>query len=325
VVPTPLSLAQPPDDVRGFRGIDPPMSRCRDGPAKGRPRRTLILVSTSASRREKPRGEKNRSETEEELFTRLEDRLTSVGILLDTRRMRGPTERSMLRTLAMRERPLLDPEQFDRAHRGLARALEAMMVNAREAPSLSPRLGPLRPLTVPIVVMVANWIQANQTKDVVQHVRRLYALREANSVWNSPEHVLLRRARTQMQVISEASSSTLGLPIFLLSGAFVSGLVSILRGVVVPALDNWILTTLLMVVTVSLLVGIGAMFLQGAAVAKARLRLALKAPLETLYASIGATGSPPRDKCFQVAMVALAIFAIAVILIPGGVFLILHG
>ena len=80
MVPTPLSLAQPPDDVRGFRGIDPPMSRCRDGPAKGRPRRTLILVSTSASRREKPRGEKNRSETEEELFTRLEDRLTSVGI-----------------------------------------------------------------------------------------------------------------------------------------------------------------------------------------------------------------------------------------------------
>jgi hypothetical protein len=54
-----------------------------------------------------------------------------------------------------------------------------------------------------------------------------------------------------------------------------------------------------------------------------RLLLALAAPLP-LYRAIGSTGDPPRDHCFLVAVVALVLFAVAAVAVPGGIFLLLQ-
>ena len=39
---------------------------------------------------------------------------------------------------------------------------------------------------------------------------------------------------------------------------------------------------------------------------------------------MGSTGEPPRDRCFLVAVVALVLFAVAAIAVPGGIFLLLQ-
>lgn len=264
---------------------------------------------------------RSRADQEEELFAKLEKRLEGLGVLSGARRMHGPTERSMMTTLAARGQPLADAQDFPAAHRELARGLESLMFNAKEPPSLPARLGPVRTVLTPLVSVVATWIQSGQTQVVVRDVGRLYLLREANSVWGSPEHVALRRARLQLEALRESAGTSLGLPVFLLSGAFVSGLLGIVRAVVVPALASRWWTAALLALVLGLLLAIAAAFLMGASIAKMRLRLALVAPLERVYRDVGSTGPRPRDKCYQVALVALGLFAIAVLVVPGGVYL----
>lgn len=267
--------------------------------------------------------ERSRADQEEVLFERLEKRLEGLGVLSGARRMHGPTERSMMKTLAARGQPLADVEDFPAAHRELARALESLMINAKEPPNLPAGLGPARIVLTPLVSVVATWIQSGQTKVVVRDVGRLYLLREANSVWGSAEHVVLRRARMQLQALREATGTSLGLPVFLLSGAFVSGLLGATRAIVVPALASRWLTAALLGLVLAFLLAIAGAFLVGASVAKMRLRLALVAPLERVYRDVGSTGPRPRDKCYEVALIALGVFAMAVLVIPGGVYLLL--
>ncbi|MFF2082413.1 hypothetical protein ACFVVM_01495 [Nocardia sp. NPDC058176] len=269
-------------------------------------------------------GGASRAQHEDELFNRLEQRLESLGLLTDSRRTRGPAERSMLRTLATRERPLADPDGFTRAHRGLARALEALLLNARRAPTLSRRFGPMRPLMTPMVALVANWIQLRHARVVMRDVRLLYALREANSVVISPEHLALRRARAQMQTLWDMNSTRLGLPVFLISGAFVSGLVGLLRAAITPALGSAAVAVAVLAIAIGGLMVVAAAFLLGASIARMRLRLSLTAPLEAVYRAIGSAAPPPRDRCYLVALVALALFASVVIAIPTGVYLLLR-
>lgn len=76
----------------------------------------------------------DQSELDEELFERLQHRLESLGLLADSRRVRSDVERSMLRTLATRDRPIRYPHAFERAHRSLARAMEAIIVNGKGGP-----------------------------------------------------------------------------------------------------------------------------------------------------------------------------------------------
>lgn len=266
-----------------------------------------------------------RAARDDELFERLESKLESLGILTNSRKRRGTAEQSMLRTMATRDRPLLEPERFERAHRGLARALEAITVNGKEPPTLNPRLSILRPVLTPPVQLVASALIASQTNAVLADVRRMYALRETNAVWNSPEHIMLRRARMQFQMVSEDISRTkFGIPLFLLTGAFVSGVLSLVRTLVEPALHDRLWTTLLIVAVVAFLVGVGAVVLLGASTARMRLRLALRIPLKTVYRTIGSTGRPPRDHCFLVAVIALTLFMMAVIAIPSGLYLLLQ-
>lgn len=256
---------------------------------------------------------------------RLESKLESLGVLTSSRKRRGPAEQSMLRTLATRDRPLLEPERFERAHRGLARALEAITVNGREPPTLNPRLSILRPVMTPLVQLVASALIASETNAALTDVRRLYALREANAVWNTREHMMLRRARMQLQMVSaDISGTKFGIPLFLLSGAFVSAVLSLARTVVEPALHDRLWTTLLIVVLIAFLVGVGAVVLLGASTARMRLRLALRIPLRTVYRTIGSTGRQRRDRCYPVAVMALILFMMAVIAIPSGLYLLLQ-
>lgn len=154
-------------------------------------------------------------------------------------------------------------------------------------------------------------------------MRRLYALRELNAVWNSPEHLMLRRARAQMHALRRCRRIEIRYPTVPAERAFVSGILSVLRAVIEPALHDRVLSGLLFGLTVVLLVAVAGIVITGASIARMRLRLALRSPVNVLYHTIGSTAQPPWDRCFQVAVIALVLFALAVIAIPSGVYLLL--
>lgn len=252
-------------------------------------------------------------------YERLEERLSAMGIMPETRMLRGETERSIVATIAGRDHALLEPEKFPIAHRRLARGLEAVALNGRESVTLSPRLGLLRPLLNSPVHLLVNSLLAQQSNQVHKSVRSLYAFREANAVWNSPEHVLLRRARMQMDTIGDGiGAGRFGLPVFLLSGAFLSALLSGLRAVLAPALHSRWLTLVVLIILVVLLISIAVVTLQAASIAKLRLRMALRGPVKSVYRTLGSAAPPPRDRCFLVAFSALVLFALAGVAVPFG-------
>lgn len=263
---------------------------------------------------------------DDELFEKLEDRLESLGLLEDADGLRGAAELGMVRTLETRDRPLADPEGFELAHRTFVRAIEAITAHGRREPTLSKRERVIRPVLRPLVQLVAAWIVDRQTNRAAADVRRLYELREANAAWNTEEHRMLRRARLQMCMITdELRGSRLTLPVFLLSGAFLSATLGLLQSAVEPALRSKALAVLLGLLVAVVLIGIAATVLRAASIARMRLRLALTIPLDGLYKAIGSTGPAPKDRCFQVAVIALIFFAIATVVIPAAIVLLMRG
>lgn len=257
-------------------------------------------------------------------FDRLEARLESMGLLPASVRRRGAAERGIVATLASSDRPVADLAGFGVAHRRLARGLEAVTAYGGGRAAVSSRLGPLRPVAAVLVQLVTGWIVAGQTNRVLTHVRRRYELREANSVWNSDEHRELRRARGQIQMLSDDLKFSIGLPVFLLSGAVVSAALGLLRSLARPVLSNVALATVSVVLIAMVLLGLAGAVMHAASVARHRLRLALAHPLTELYAALGAAGKPPRDRCYLVAVVGLACFALAAIAVPIAVYALLQ-
>jgi len=258
-------------------------------------------------------------------FERLEDRLEALGLLPDAAELRGDVERDILRSIAAKDRPLADPDGFPAAHRAFVRALEAIAVHGRREPTLGRRAGPLRRVLAPIVGIVAGWIIGGQVGAVHGSVLRMYEFREAGAVWNGPEHRLLRRARMQMQLLrEELRSSRLTLPVFLLSGAFLSGVLSVAQRALEPAFGNLLLSALLGVAVAVVLAGIAGTVLLAASVSRLRLRMTLARPLANLYRTLGSAGEPPEDRCFAVAILALAFFAVAAIVVPAGIVYLFH-
>jgi hypothetical protein len=64
---------------------------------------------------------------------------------------------------------------------------------------------------------------------------------------------------------------------------------------------------------------ISAVILRGAAMASRRIRLATRAPLETLYETIGSCGRPPHDQSRKFAVVAIVVTTLAWFVFPAAI------
>lgn len=115
------------------------------------------------------------------------------GALLEKIAGRGKPEQDIVSELS-KVRPLWRPDRFEEAHRMAMRSLEVLDRNGARSPKL-PRLGPLTPPAAYVVEQMTRWIVKGHQNTMVTRVRKLYERREANSVWGSPEHHMLRRAR----------------------------------------------------------------------------------------------------------------------------------
>lgn len=233
----------------------------------------------------------------------------------------GEPERDIVSELA-KIRPLWRPDRFEEAHRMAMRSLEVLDRNGARGAKM-PRIGPLAPVAGYVVGLLTRWIVKGHQNSLVTSIRKLYERREANAVWGSPEHVMLRRARIDAgRVEAGYQGNPLGLPTFLLGGAALSSIVTGLRSLITTAIDGIVGTVVLAVVLGLVFSGLAWSALYAAGVARRRIRLTTDQPMKALWETIGAAGSPPKDASYSFAVLAIVLLVLLWILVPAAVWLV---
>lgn len=259
--------------------------------------------------------------------SRLLDRIDALRILrADTEDEKGRlleqiggssrVDQDIVRELA-KPKPLWQPDQFGEAHRLAMKSLEVLDRNGARGAPMPAYLGPLRPVVGYVAQLVTRWIVRGYQNDLMGSIRRLYERREAQSIWGSPAHVLLRRARLNaVQVEQGLRANPIGVPGFLLGGAVLSGLFSLIAQGITAAIGSSTARIVVGVVAFVLLSGLSWVALFAAGVARRRIRLSTDQPMKVLWEVVGAAGNPPRDHSFKFAVIAIVLLLLAVAAIP---------
>ena len=246
------------------------------------------------------------------------------GALLEEIGGSGKPEQDIVNQIS-KPRPLWRPDRFEEAHRLVMRSLEVLDRNGAR-PAKMPRLGPLTPVAQWAVQQVNRWIVKSHQNTLVDRIRKLYERREANAEWGSAEHRMLRRARINaVQVEQGFKGNALGLPTFLLGGAFFSGIVGGIQSLVRSALDSRLGVIIFSMVLGLIMAALAWVALYAAAVSRRRIRTAVDQPLKALYETIGACGDPPRDQSYNFAVYAIIFTVLAWIVIPLGLWVLFRG
>lgn len=228
---------------------------------------------------------------------------------------RGKVEQEML-TEIVAVRPLHHPGRFEEAHRMFVRGLEVLDRNGAR-PTEVRRLGPLAPVAKWLIQQVTRWIVRSHISRLLGRVGGLYERREANSAWGTTEHSMLRRARLDIRRVQAGmNAKALGLPAFLLGGAFLTSIVSGVQSIARAALDSTIGTVVLGVVLCIVLAALSWVALYAAGVARRRIRLSTEQPARALWETIGAAGRPPRDESYNFAAYAIVLLVLSWIVVP---------
>jgi hypothetical protein len=268
-----------------------------------------------------PRGDDDRGLIVDQIGARLE-RLRLLGNadeelaeqVLASVDVRNEREREMLEELANRQ-PLAHPERFAEAHRLAVHALEVLDRHGWRSPRV-PRLGPLTAFAELTVEWVARYIVRSYVATVIDNLRNLYGRREAQSRPDDPARRLLRQARLETERLTPGfKGNPIGLPTFLLTGATISLLASVLRSAFSISLDRVIVVSSGVVAFVIFGL-ISWVLFRGAAVARRRTALVLRTPLQGLYQTIGHCGQPPRDDAMLFAWIAIALTAAGWVVVP---------
>jgi hypothetical protein len=227
------------------------------------------------------------------------------GRLLEQIGGRGKAEQDIVNEIS-KTKPLWRPDRFEEAHRLAMRSIEVLDRNGARTATM-PRIGPLKPVAQWIVQLITRWIVRNHQNSIVTRIRKLYERREANAIWGTPEHHMLRRARINaVQVEKGFKADTLGLPTFLLGGN--SGVGTIVFGAIMAVV----------------LAAVAWAALFGAGVSRRRIRLSTDQPLKALWETIGACGKPPRDASYDFALYAIILTVLAWIVIPFMIWFVVH-
>ena len=225
----------------------------------------------------------------------------------------GIIEDQMLKELSSRL-PLKHPARFDEAHRRAMRALEVFDRNGARQPSALkvPKL--IKPLANKVVQLLITAIVRSHQKRLVKDLRQLYALREANSPVGSDDYQLLATARIQVDAImNDLNQSSLPLPAFLVGGAAISALLSVIKNSLTG--DQWAQYTF---AGAFFVIGLGMFWciLRAAGIARSRTRIALDASFKALWEVIGDAGQPPRDRAKLFATIATILLVLVWIIVP---------
>lgn len=233
---------------------------------------------------------------------------------------RGRAEQDIVSELAKR-RPLYLPGRFEEAHQLAMRSLEVLDRNGARSAKLPP-LGFLQPVAAFLVQLVARFIVRNYQAEVIGAIRNLYLRREAQCGRATEERRLLRRARIDAdRVAPTLRKNPIGVPAFLLGGAFLGSVLSTLGRAASTASSSRAGVVVLAAVAFVLTAALSWVVIRGAAVARHRIKLTLDSPLQALWETIGAAGRPPRDAARQFALIATVLPAVGGVLLLVGIVL----
>jgi hypothetical protein len=243
------------------------------------------------------------------------------GALLEELAEIGAPERDIARELLF-ERPLLRPDEFEEAHRRMMRALEVLQRNGGR-PATVTGLGPLNRPACSVVSLVMRWITRRHRFSLVDEIRGLYEAREANTVFGSPEHRMLRRARLQTTVVEQGYGHlALGLPSLLVGGAAISTTFAVLRNALGSAFSSSAGTIVVPLVLGTIVAILSWACLEAAAVARRRIRLSTDRAVRTLWDTIGACGEAPEDRSIRYALLAIGLLLVAWLAVPVTIWLV---
>jgi len=211
--------------------------------------------------------------------------------------------------------PLYKPERFEQSHHMVMRALEVLYRNGhRKAPV---KLGVLTPVAQYFVQLVTRLVVRDHVKNVVKSVDNLYLRRWTSTPKNTPDAMMLRRAWFQVEKVAPGyEGNSLGLPTFVVGGAFASSLTGVLSNVGAAGGSNKIALIALAIVLYAFLIALAYGVIRGAAIARRRIKLALDNPLKNLWDVVGAAGNPPKDQARMFALMSLIIMALAAVAVP---------
>lgn len=228
----------------------------------------------------------------------------------------GKVEQEIVSQLS-KVKPLWQPEQFPEAHRMAMRSLEVLDRNGVRGAPMPKWLGPLKPVVGFLVQLVTRVIVRGYQNNLASTIRKLYERREANSIWGSPAHVMLRRARINaVQVEQGLKSNPIGVPGFLLGGAALSGLFSLIGRGLSSAIEDRTGRIILGLVTGAVMLGLSWVAIYAASIARRRIRLTTQQPVQALWDTVGAAGDPPRDHSYLFALIALILLALSALAVP---------
>jgi hypothetical protein len=252
------------------------------------------------------------------------DTVEEKGQLLEEIGGSGKPEQDIVSELS-KVRPLWRPDRFEEAHRLAMRSLEVLDRNGAR-PAKLPKLGPLTPIAQFAVQQVTRWIVKSHQNTLIDRIRKLYERRESNSRWGSPEHHMLRRARINASMIQTGlTSKPLGLPTFLVGGAALSGISTGVGRMISGALESTTGKLIAGLVAALVLLAAAWVVLYAAAVSRRRIRTSTDQSMKALYETIGACGNPPRDQSYNFAVYAIVLLALAWIVIPLVIYLVVNG
>jgi hypothetical protein len=234
----------------------------------------------------------------------------------------GKVEREMVREMAATT-VLRRPDRVLEAHAVAMHALEVLSRNGSRPPSRLRRLGPLTGIAAYLVQQVIRYVVRRHQHQVVEAVRDLYARRLGWVPPDDPSRTVLLRARRDIERAAPAyEKNAIGVPAFLLGGAAVSSLTQGVRRSVGAAAGSRIGVSVAVGVAFVLIAASSWVILQGAAIARRRIKLSLDRPLAALWETIGWCGRPPHDTSSLMAAIAIALTVAGWLLIPLGLFLV---
>jgi hypothetical protein len=233
---------------------------------------------------------------------------------LDAIEVTSPREREMLHEIS-RTRPLAHLDGFPEAHRNMVESLESLARHGYHGTAAGRRVRLLRPVARWAVRLVARYVVVSYVKEMSTELRNLYTLREMQAVPGSDERWELRRARTDAERMVEAlKRRQLGLPTFLIGGALVPLFATLGRVTGVLGSTAW--AAALAAAGVVIASAASWVILRGTALASRRIRLATQGPAQTLWATVGWCGKPPKGQSRTFVVISVALTLGSWILVP---------
>lgn len=240
----------------------------------------------------------------------------AIASFLDDIDVRSPREREMLTEIA-RPRTLARPERLGADNRRAVVALESLRRHGFHGSRAASQVGPLRLVVRYFVELVARYIVVSYVKSVVLNMRNLYWLREIQAPDDSSDLKLLRPLRMDAEaLVTITKSREIGIPTFLIGALLIPLGATLYRGTTGFAFQSWIAAVVVGAIGILIGLAVSWVVLRGTAMASRRIRLSVREPLDSLWASIGNCGRPPKDTSRKFAIVAISLTVGVWIILP---------